>query len=225
MRRRRWQRPPKPSMRGCYEESPAEYRERLDRELAERIAEDRRAEAARRAALTPEQREREDREQTEAEARNRARRQREIAEAEERERERWQRRNDPFSTFGTRAALATGNRYYRVLSHHRLYHVLSLFFAPLCSVLQLRWNRCNVKFFKRLPIFSARRRLIFVKLKSRVRVPEVALDFQSIDARTPTSLGPAAGTLAATVSREASGTRRSAAVTQTVTQTVPKGYT
>ena len=101
MRRRHWKRPPTPSMRGCYEESPAQYKERLARELAERIAQDRRNEAARRAALTPEEREREDRAEAETMARLAANWEQEKIRREERERENWARRNDPYSTFGT----------------------------------------------------------------------------------------------------------------------------
>jgi hypothetical protein len=68
---------------------------------ADRIAEARAKEAARRAALTPDERDAEDRQAAEREAHHAAWKAEEEARREARERERWAARNDPYSTRGT----------------------------------------------------------------------------------------------------------------------------
>jgi hypothetical protein len=88
-------------MRGAIEISPEQYAAELEQALNERIAAERDAEAARRAALTPEARQREDRAAADLQAHMAANWEKEKARRAEREREYWAKRNDPYSTFGT----------------------------------------------------------------------------------------------------------------------------
>jgi hypothetical protein len=102
-RNRRPQRPPRPfyDPDTGRELTRAEQAAYWAKRQADAIAECHAREQARRAALTPEEREREDRAEAEIMARLAANWEQEKARRAEREREYWARRNDPYNTFGT----------------------------------------------------------------------------------------------------------------------------
>jgi hypothetical protein len=99
--RHRYQRPPRTMMRGNVEMSPAKQKDYWQKLVDDRIAAANAAEAARRAALTPEERAAEDAEVERVKANVKELAQREIQRKREREEEERRRRTDPYSTFGT----------------------------------------------------------------------------------------------------------------------------